>query len=131
MYITNLLARDLRRSTARNHALTPLHQVLIALRFFASGSFLQVIGDTVGVDKSTVSRAVSDVARALAAKQEMFIKWPTTNAELVENKNAFYRRDEILFSCVFAWRFCQNDNFGGSHFVVKTSEEYYGMLSAG
>ena len=47
LYITNLLARDLRRSTARNHALTPLHQVLIALRFFASGSFLQVIGDTV------------------------------------------------------------------------------------
>ena len=38
-----------------------------------------------------MSRAVSDVARALAAKQEMFIKWPTTNAELVENKNAFYR----------------------------------------
>ena len=35
LYITNLLARDLRRSTARNHALTPLHQVLIALRFFS------------------------------------------------------------------------------------------------
>ncbi|KAL9978170.1 hypothetical protein ACROYT_G015661 [Oculina patagonica] len=62
LYITNLLAGDLRRSTARNHALLPLHQVLIALRFFASGSFLQVIGDTVGVDKSTVSRAVTDVA---------------------------------------------------------------------
>ena len=122
LYITNLLARDLRRSTARNHTLTPLHQVLIALRFFASGSFLQVIGDTVGVDKSTVSRAVSDVARALAAKQEMFIKWPTTNAELVENKNAFYRRGG--FPSVI-------DNFGGSHFVVKTNEEYYGMLSAG
>ena len=92
MYITNLLARDLRRSTVRNHALTPLHQVLITLRFFASGSFLQVIGDTVGVDKSTVSRAVMDVARALVAKQEMFIKWPTTNAELAENKNALYHR---------------------------------------
>ena len=78
-------------------------------------SFLQVIGDTVGVDKSTV-------ARALAAKQEIFIKWPTTNAELVENKNAFYRRGG--FPSVI-------DNFGGSHFVVKTNEEYYGMLSAG
>ena len=57
--ITNLLARDLRRSTARNHALTPLHQVLIALRFFASGSFLQIIGDTVGVDKSTAFTAAA------------------------------------------------------------------------
>ena len=106
LYITNLLARDLRRSTARNHALTPLHQVLIALRFFASGSFLQVIGDTVGVDKSTVSRAVSDVARALAAKQEMFIKWPTTNAELVENKNAFYRRGGFPTVIGFFLPFC-------------------------
>ena len=33
-YITDLLADDLRRNTRRNHALPPLQQVLIALRFF-------------------------------------------------------------------------------------------------
>ena len=53
-YITNLIADELRRSTHRNHALPPLQQVLVALRFYASGSFLQVIGDSAGVDKSTV-----------------------------------------------------------------------------
>ena len=79
-YITNLIADELRRSTRRNHALPPLQQVLIALRFYASGSFLQVIGDTAGVDKSTVSRVVTNVSNALIAKQSEFIyfaEWPS------------------------------------------------------
>ena len=50
LFITNLVAGDISRNTRRNHALPPLLQVLIALRFYASGSFLQVIGDTFGVD---------------------------------------------------------------------------------
>ena len=64
-YITNLLYEDLVRDTQRGHGLEPEQQVLIVLRFFASGSFLQVIGDSLGVDKSTVSRTVGDVAVAL------------------------------------------------------------------
>ena len=55
-FITNLVYNDLVRPTKRNHALTVETQVLIALRFFACGSFQQVIGDVIGVDKSTVSR---------------------------------------------------------------------------
>ena len=62
LFITNLVAGDITRNTRGNHALSPLHQVLIALRFYASGGFLQVIGDTFGVDKSTVSRAITDVS---------------------------------------------------------------------
>ena len=68
-YITNLLADNLRRKTNRNHPLSALQQVLIALRFYASGSFLQVVGDTVGVNKSTVSRVVANVSLALVARQ--------------------------------------------------------------
>ena len=81
LFITNLVAGDISRNTRRNHALTPLQQVLIALRFYASGSFLQVIGDTFGVDKLTVSRVITDVSRALIVKQPRFIKWPSTNDE--------------------------------------------------
>ena len=36
-YITDLLADNLRRKTNRNHPLSALQQVLIALRFYASG----------------------------------------------------------------------------------------------
>ncbi|PSN38222.1 hypothetical protein C0J52_22209, partial [Blattella germanica] len=52
-------------TTDRNHPLTPLQQILLALRFYATGSFEIVIGDMNGVSKATVSRyvkKVSDVA---------------------------------------------------------------------
>ncbi|KXJ08843.1 putative nuclease HARBI1 [Exaiptasia diaphana] len=51
-----------------------------------SGSFLQVIGDTLGVDKATVSRAVTDVSRALINKRAEYIKWPTDDNELTDMK---------------------------------------------
>ena len=35
--------------------------MLIALQFYASGGLLQVVGDTTGVDKSTVSLVVHKV----------------------------------------------------------------------
>ena len=54
-FLTEILEDDLERLTKKNHALSPTLQILVALRFFASGSFLQVIGDTVGLPKSSVS----------------------------------------------------------------------------
>ena len=41
-YLADLLSDDLASNTARNHALSPLVQVLVALHFFASGSFPEV-----------------------------------------------------------------------------------------
>lgn len=91
-YIENLVQNDLRRQTRRNNAIPPLYQLLMALRFYASGSFLQVIGDTFRVDKATVSRAVTDVSKALVNKRVDFIKWPTNDDELKHIKSSFFRR---------------------------------------
>ena len=103
LFITNLVAGDISRNTRRNHALPPLQQVLIGLRFYASGSFLQVIGDTFGVDKSTVSRVITDVSRALIAKQPLFIKSPSTNEECTTIKNELYSRGRFpcVIGCVY------------------------------
>ena len=84
-FLVNLLSNNRKRRTARSHALKPLVQVHVALRFFASGSFLEVIGDTVGLPKSSVSRIVRDISVALAGKQNQFIVWPSA-AELQEIK---------------------------------------------
>lgn len=46
----------------RNHALTSMEMLLITLRFFATGSFLIVIGDFGGVHKSTVGKAINRVS---------------------------------------------------------------------
>ena len=98
LFITDLLACYLHRDTWRNHALQPLTQVLIALRIYASGSFLQVVGDTIGIDKSTISWVVTKVSRELVPRRNRFVKWPSTNAKLTDSKNAFYHRGG--FSCV-------------------------------
>ena len=45
-YLERLLGDDLRRSTDRNRPVSARMQILVALRFYATGHFLQVIGDT-------------------------------------------------------------------------------------
>ena len=91
-FLVPVLREDLERQTSRNHALSPTVQVLVALRFFASGSFLQVIGDTVGLPKSTVCRIIRDVSSALIQKRNEFIRWPTTAAEIQRAKEGFFRK---------------------------------------
>ncbi|XP_041349161.1 uncharacterized protein LOC121368490 [Gigantopelta aegis] len=78
------------RKTSRSHALSPELQVVIALRYFASGSFLQVVGDTFGLDKSTVSRVIFDVAGALCDLRNNFITWPVEQQHLSKVKKGFY-----------------------------------------
>jgi hypothetical protein len=41
--IEEMLRDDIVHATKRANALTPMHQILVALRFFASGSFQKVI----------------------------------------------------------------------------------------
>jgi hypothetical protein len=51
---------------------------MIALRLFASGSHLQVVGDTMGHDKATLARVIRQVTDALVQMKDTFIKWPQT-----------------------------------------------------
>ena len=51
-------------ATRLSHLLSASEQVLITLRFLASGSFLEVVGDTfLSYDKSTVSRVIRRVTQ--------------------------------------------------------------------
>jgi len=51
-YIADLVRPKLQRRTRRSHSLSMEEQVLIGLHFYASGTFYQVVGDNIGVDKS-------------------------------------------------------------------------------
>ncbi|CAG2192421.1 HARBI1 [Mytilus edulis] len=99
-YLCNLLQDRLRRPTNKATALTVEQQVCIALRFYASGSFLQVIGDTLGYDKGTVSRVVSDVTDALIDIKDDFVSWPTDVDSINRIKCGFYRQSR--FTNIFA-----------------------------
>lgn len=74
----------------RNHALTPETQLLVALRFYASGSMIIVVADFGGIHKSTASVTIRHVSEAIASLAPQIIKLPQNPRELDETKAAFY-----------------------------------------
>ncbi len=72
--------------------LSPEMQLCMALRFYATGTHLQVIGDaTVVADKSTVSRAVTRVTNALSRKLDDFVCFPNSEEEMRGIRRDFYK----------------------------------------
>uniref|UniRef100_A0A8C5N5G4 Putative nuclease HARBI1 n=1 Tax=Gouania willdenowi TaxID=441366 RepID=A0A8C5N5G4_GOUWI len=87
-YIADLVRPELQRRTRRSHSLSVEEQVLIALRFYASGSFYQVVGDSIGVDKSTVSKVVKALSVTLASLVNQFVCFPRDD-QISQTKRKF------------------------------------------
>lgn len=64
--------------------------VLTTLRFLATGSFLQVVGDFGGIHKSTASRKICMVLEEIAQLGQQFIKMPRTEAEMNSERQGFF-----------------------------------------
>ena len=65
-FIVDLVRDEINPPTKRSYSISATTQVLIALRFLATGSFLQVVGDTfAALHKSTLSRVVRRICVAL------------------------------------------------------------------
>ncbi|XP_061074813.1 putative nuclease HARBI1 [Conger conger] len=52
-HLIQLVVPQIRRATRRNYALSPEVQLLAALRFYAVGSFQEVVGDGTGLSKAS------------------------------------------------------------------------------
>lgn len=63
-------------------------QLLICLRFFATGALQQLIGDSVNGHKSTVCQIVSKVTHQLVRLKQAVIKMPTQE-EMIEIHKKF------------------------------------------
>ena len=64
-YITGSIFNELRRNTLRNKSLTPIQQVCVALRFYATGGMQLSLASWINIDQSTVSRVTWDVTQAI------------------------------------------------------------------
>ena len=100
--ITGLVEERLRRKTERNHALSARTQVLITLRYLATGNFMQTVGDTLGFDKSTVSRTVNCVIDAICTLKNTFLQWPVGRDRKQNIKDGFmsHRGFPHVIGCV-------------------------------
>lgn len=75
---------------SRNQALSASEMVLLTLRFYASGSFLITTGDFSGIHKSTASKVINKVSRAIAQLSPLYIKFPNTEEEIGRLRQKFY-----------------------------------------
>ena len=85
------LEDDLSPGSFRNHAIPVSLQVFVTLRVLASGSFQEVIGDTHGVSKATVSRKLHKVCQLIVRHRRRSIHFPSTAAQQRQVKEDFYR----------------------------------------
>lgn len=67
-------------------------QLLVVLRFYATGSFMQVIGDFMGLSKSTVWKIIHKVSAVIASLRPEFVRFPETLEEIRSSQAKFFRR---------------------------------------
>ncbi|XP_023312349.1 putative nuclease HARBI1 [Anoplophora glabripennis] len=88
--LLDIIVETLETATNRNAAITPITQLLLALRYYATGSMLIVVGDFCGVHKSTASRMVKKVSEAIASLRNRFINFPQDPHEIDRICTKFY-----------------------------------------
>lgn len=89
--IANILECDIDPVTQRNHSIPAVLQLLIALRFFATGCFQSVVGDVFHVNKSSVSRVIHRVAGALCRHLNQTVTFPSRH-EQDAIQTSFFRK---------------------------------------
>ena len=87
--ICGLLKDQLRRRTRHSASFPVLWQILIALRYFASGADFIVIAYLFRISKSSVCRCVWSVAIALCRLSNRVIKMPSDKT-LLEYRRSFF-----------------------------------------
>lgn len=72
--ILPLVVHELERFTEHKNAITPIIQLLVALRFYATNSFQIVSADLGGLSQASISRCVHQVTVALAKQYPKFVR---------------------------------------------------------
>ena len=85
-----MLESELEPPNKRNDSLSTEQQVLIALRFYATGNFQMTDGDLIGVHQTTAGRIAHKVSKATARLRQQFILFPSPDQLEVEKKS-FYK----------------------------------------
>ncbi|KAJ8314624.1 hypothetical protein KUTeg_006774 [Tegillarca granosa] len=81
--------------------LTPFQQIIIALRFYATGSYYRLVGDSFGISVASLARFVDRVSLALCYITRQFITFPV-GRESSEIKRCFtILRNDFTIRAIF------------------------------
>ncbi|XP_069109344.1 putative nuclease HARBI1 [Argopecten irradians] len=92
LFINDIVKDYIAPATGRNHSLPSFLQVLLALRFYATGKMQLCSGDNFNVDQSTVSRVIQRVTNALNRQEVVtkFISFPISAEAVRKHQADFY-----------------------------------------
>lgn len=127
MKLGDMLKDDLECKSHRKDNYRSTDQVLIALRFFATGSMQLVLGDTFDENASqpSVSRIIHRVAAALARRYPQVIKarFPVTADQIKKSHEEFFKRFGMpnVLGCIDGTHFSL---ISSSHFLP--GKKFYG-----
>ncbi|KAJ8319616.1 hypothetical protein KUTeg_002833 [Tegillarca granosa] len=113
-YITDLVSARLVHPTRRSVPLTPLLQVLVFLRFLATGDFHLLIGESINISKDTAGRCIRRVSEVIVSLAGQCIVFPKGD-DARQRKAGFFAVAEIAF---FLQMVC-DENFIITHCVAK------------
>ncbi|CAI6359398.1 unnamed protein product [Macrosiphum euphorbiae] len=91
MILLHMIGDSIKHKTNRSSSLSPVLQLLIALRYYATGAFQMVLGDHIQVNKSTVCRVIKTVSTEIARLRPQFIEFPSTVVEQQRVQLGFFR----------------------------------------
>ncbi|XP_070385016.1 putative nuclease HARBI1 [Dermacentor albipictus] len=77
VFLAEFLRSEIEHPTCRSGALSAELQVMLALKFFASGCFLITAGDVICAHESTATRTVRRVASSGKRPPSFFSSWPS------------------------------------------------------
>lgn len=85
----------------RNNSVSPINQLLTALRFYACGNHQVGIGDFIGMHQTTVSRIIKKVSYAIASLAPIYITMPN-QFEILRTQSDFFSmaRFPMVIGCV-------------------------------
>jgi hypothetical protein len=95
LHLCEELRVHLEHPTGRSHAIPPSLQVMVALRFYASGNFQTVNGDLHGISKASVSRIVNTVTSALVIVSANYVRFPRDDRSINNTMLGFSRLSNL------------------------------------
>ncbi|XP_064619454.1 putative nuclease HARBI1 [Lineus longissimus] len=97
--LLDILEPGINRATRRSHALEPIVQLCVGVRYLAQGGFLPMIGDLYGISPRAASNCIHSVTQAICDRMDRFITWPDMEG-VNRVKLDFYNANRHRFPCI-------------------------------
>ncbi|XP_066581928.1 putative nuclease HARBI1 [Prorops nasuta] len=92
LLVLSEISSSLCANAVGSHIISPIIQLLVALRFYATGSFLITIADFNGISKAAAVTIVHRVSSAIALLSKKYIKLPSTPEEIMETQMGNFQK---------------------------------------